>query len=394
MRAIAALPGSVEPEFVDLPPPAAPQRGEVLCRTLELGVCGTDREILASAAPLVPGDHPFLVLGHECLARVEQTGAGVEQFEAGDLVVPVVRRAIGQPCERVDMLPFGTYTERGIVREHGFSAPLWLDRPEHLFRIDPALADVAVLAEPLAVAEKGVNEALVIQQARLGCGTWTGAAPPRVLVTGMGPIGFAAVIACVARGWPATMFGRDAADSFRARLAVSLGARYVSQLDDTSEKGGRVPGPAQNRQAHVSNEGASPPFSPPFSPDLQQSGYDLVLECTGSDEVLLRSAAVLVSCGALVWLGSSRVPRPRTHNVAQLMRYGVVRNHVHVGCVNAAPRDFADALAHLAQLKRTHPAPLALLITDRVAPRESLRHYKNRRPQGVKTVLVYERADD
>jgi hypothetical protein len=72
------------------------------------------------------------------------------------------------------------------------------------------------------------------------------------------------------------------------------------------------------------------------------------------------------------------------------MRYGVVRNHVHVGCVNAAPRDFRDALAHLAQLKRSHAAPLAQLITDRVAPPESLWHYTHRRPQGVKTVLVFE----
>jgi threonine dehydrogenase-like Zn-dependent dehydrogenase len=367
MRAIAALTGSVEPEFVDLPSPPPPGRGEVLCRTLELGVCGTDREILASAQPLVPAGQPFLVLGHECLARVEQVGPEAEPLAAGDLVVPVVRRAIDGPVERVDMLPFGTYTERGIVREHGFSAPYWLDRPRHLFRIDPALADVAVLAEPLAVSEKGANEALAIQRGRLGAEMWTAAAPPRVLVTGMGPIGFAAVIACVARSWPVTMYGRDPHDSFRAQLAVSFGAKYISQFPDAREVTD-VQGPT----------------------DVQQHGYDLVLECTGADDVMLASAAVLDSCGVLVWLGSSRVPRPRQHNVAQLMRYGVVRNHVHVGCVNAAPRDFRDALAHLAQLKRSHAAPLAQLITDRVAPPESLWHYTHRRPQGVKTVLVFE----
>ena len=60
------------------------------------------------------------------------------------------------------------------------------------------IEDLAVFAEPLAVAEKGINEAHTLQRARLGETCWTGNGP-RVLVTGMGPIGFAAVIACVAR---------------------------------------------------------------------------------------------------------------------------------------------------------------------------------------------------
>ena len=97
---------------------------------------------------------------------------------------------------RVDLLPFGAFTERGIVREHGFSQPLWLDRPEHLFRVPAEIADLAVLTEPLAVSEKGVNEATVAARGP-GWATdaWTTADPPRVLVTGMGPIGFTAVLA-------------------------------------------------------------------------------------------------------------------------------------------------------------------------------------------------------
>jgi 2-iminoacetate synthase ThiH len=61
-----------------------------------------------------------------------------------------------------------------------------------------------------------------------------------------------------------------------------------------------------------------------------------------------------------------------------------------VGTVNAAPRDFIDALRHLEQLQQSYPAELQLLITDRVAPEESLWHYQHRRPQGIKTVLMYD----
>lgn len=360
MRAIAAVPGSTQPLFVSAGDPSAPGPGEVLCRTLELGVCGTDREILLSTEPLVPPGEPHLVLGHECLARIEAVGPGVKHFRPADLVVPVVRRALPGARHRVDMLAFGEYTERGIVYEHGFSLPRWLDRPEHLFRVDPSLAEAAVLAEPLSVAEKGIHEALTVQRARLGDTAWTDPMP-RVLVTGMGPIGFAALVGCRARGWPATMWGRDQDTTFRAQLALAWGADYVSA----------------DRFA----------FSPT---DVERDGFDLILECTGSDDVMVRSSQALRSRGVLVWLGSARRPQPHVHNVELMMRSGLLRNHVHIGTVNAAPRDFESALAHLARLLETHRRELAALITHRVSPDESLWHYEHRVPQGIKTVVVFE----
>src|SRR5262249_42543863 len=143
------------------------------------------------------------------------------------LVVPIVRRALGRQTRRVDLLPFGAFVERGIVREHGFSQPLWLDRPEHLFRVPRDIAELAVLTEPLTVSEKGVNEAALLSRARLGGDAWTSAAPPRVLVTGMGPIGFTALLASVVRGWPATMIGRDGPTTFRGQLVERLGGTYL-----------------------------------------------------------------------------------------------------------------------------------------------------------------------
>ncbi|MEX2174646.1 MAG: alcohol dehydrogenase catalytic domain-containing protein [Pirellulaceae bacterium] len=370
MMAIVATTGSSHPGLVEVAPPAEPGPGEVLCRTLELGVCGTDREILQSAAPWTPPGEERLILGHECLARIEAIGSGVTNCQPGELVVPVVRRVVARDSvvggshnvagnRRVDLLPFGPFTERGIYREHGFSQPLWIDRPKHLFRVPQHTADLAVLTEPLAVSEKGANEALLLQQARLGRDAWSAVDPPRVLVTGMGPIGFTAVLAAVARGWPVTMLGRDEPTSFRATLAQRLGARYqaIEQTD----------------------------FEPA---DIEQGGFDLCLECTGSDEVMLQAARLVRSCGAIVWLGSSRQPRPRAHNVERLMRDGLMRNHLHLGCVNAAPRDFADALAHLAQLKPAHGAELSALITARVAPADALWHYEHRQPQGIKTVVM------
>jgi len=357
LPAIIARPGSSVPEFIEPPMPPLPEAGELLCRTLELGVCGTDREILQSLQPALPPDAPYLVLGHECLARVEQVGPEVSEFRPGDLVVPAVRRALGSQPYRVDMLALGEFVERGIYHEHGFSLPLWIDRPEHLFRVTDRIADVAVLAEPLAVAEKAINEACTVQRARLAPGIWTDD-PPRVLITGMGPIGFAAVLAARARGWPVTMQGRDAADTFRARLATRFDLEYV-QFPATSD---------------------APPVEGPF---------DLVLECTGSDEVMLAAARSLAPRGVMVWLGSTRVPKSKTHNVERMMRDGIIRNHLHLGTVNSAPRDFLDALRHLEYWIDRRPEDLRRIITRRVAPQDSLWDYSHREPQGIKTVIEY-----
>ena len=83
---------------------------------------------------------------------------------------------------------------------------------------------------------------------------------------------------------------------------------------------------------------------------------------------------------------------PREHNVDLLMREGLLRNNVHLGCVNSAPRDFANAIEHLTCLLESTPDAIQGLITERVAPEDALWHYENRRPQGIKTVVVYDES--
>lgn len=386
MLAIAAVPGSSLPVLRDEPEPPQPGPGELLCRTLELGVCGTDREILLSQRPATPAGCERLILGHECLARVEVCGPLVDGWQPGDLAVPVVRRALPEFARghRVDMLAFGCFTERGIFHEDGFSATRWLDRPEYLLQVPATIARFAVLAEPLAVSEKAVNEALAVQQARIGPNEWR-TRPPRVLVTGQGPIGFTAVLAAIARGWPVTMAGRDPVDSSRAQLARRLGADY-RQLDTLA---------AAATERDMVSEAAvfrAPEFLATALREgvaIERDAFDLVLECTGADEIMLLAAQGLASRGVMVWLGSTRIPEPRWRNVERLMRDGILRNHLHLATVNSAPRDFVDALRHLELLSASHSAELSALITDRVRPQDALWHYTNRMPQGIKTVVDY-----
>ena len=362
-RAIAAKVGSDRPSFQVLPRPLAPARDEVLCRTLQLGICGTDREILASRNPSTPDGENHLVLGHECLACVESVGDEVEGFRAGQLVVPTVRRPLSPSSMRVDMLPCGEYTERGIVKQHGFSQPLWREKPEFLLPVEDDLAEVAVYTEPQAVAEKAVNEAIAVQRGRLGEQVWK-IPPPRVLVTGQGPIAFAALIACRARHWPVTVLGRDQDETYRTRLARDLGATQYLSL-------------ARAGLGQV---------------DADRDGYDLLLECTGSGEVLLQASQSLAARGVAVWLGAARDSQPGERNVQRLMRHAVLRNHLHLGSVNAAPRDFADGLAHLRALRQERPETIARLFTSRMTFDEALNEYTTRRAQTIKVVIEFDAA--
>jgi threonine dehydrogenase-like Zn-dependent dehydrogenase len=167
-------------------------------------------------------------------------------------------------------------------------------------------------------------------------------------------------LGCAWRGWPTTVYGRESPEKFRAWLVTALGGRYLSEHDTD--------------------------FAPA---DVERDGYDLILECTGSEAVMVAASQALAARGVLVWLGSSRRPQPSMLNVAQMMRHAVLRNHIHIGSVNAAPRDFETALELLNWWRQRNARALGSLITARVNQHEALWHYEHRAPQGIKTVVEY-----
>ena len=97
MRALTVTPGvadSVQLETFRIPPA---ERGAVLIRAALLGVCGTDREIIAAKYGAPPAGHERLIIGHESLGRVVEAPAD-SGFVEGDLVVGIVRHPDPVPC--------------------------------------------------------------------------------------------------------------------------------------------------------------------------------------------------------------------------------------------------------------------------------------------------------
>jgi threonine dehydrogenase-like Zn-dependent dehydrogenase len=76
MRAITVWPGVANSARLDDIPEPPLSDGAVLVRTMALGVCGTDREIISGSYGYAPPGQQRLVLGHESLGEIKAAPAG------------------------------------------------------------------------------------------------------------------------------------------------------------------------------------------------------------------------------------------------------------------------------------------------------------------------------
>ncbi len=119
MKAIVVTP--MQPgsgRLAEVPDPQL-REGEVLVRVQQVGLDGTDDEILQGQYGEAPPGDDYLIIGHESLGRVEKVMGGATGFSPGDRVVAIVRRPDPVPCRNCavgewDMCLNGQYTERGI----------------------------------------------------------------------------------------------------------------------------------------------------------------------------------------------------------------------------------------------------------------------------------------
>ncbi len=74
MRGVAVVPGERELRLIQQPVPTLQSPSDVKLRILEVGVCGTDREICAFEYGTPPEGSPHLVIGHESLGEVVEVG--------------------------------------------------------------------------------------------------------------------------------------------------------------------------------------------------------------------------------------------------------------------------------------------------------------------------------
>ena len=172
MKAVAVFPGPQEVKVVEQELPRLAQPDQVMLRMLDIGICGTDKEICSFEYGTPPPGDDYLVIGHESLAEVVEVGTAVERLAPGDLVVPSVRRPCPHPgclaCRsgHQDYCYTGDFSERGIKEAHGYMTEYVVDHERYMNVVPPQLRDIAVLAEPLTIAEKALAQIFWMMQQR------------------------------------------------------------------------------------------------------------------------------------------------------------------------------------------------------------------------------------
>jgi glucose 1-dehydrogenase len=348
MLALSVLPGIADSaQLTEVPEPAEGE-GAILARTLAVGVCGTDREILAGDYGSAPPGHERLILGHESLAEVIEAPSNA-RIRVGDLIVGIVRRPDPQPCEACgvgewDMCRNGGYTEHGIKQLDGFCSQQFRVDEDACVRIDSNLRDTGVLLEPMSVVAKAWDH---IERIGHRSQSWRAR---RVLVTGAGPIGLLAALITSQKDVELHVYDHNAT-GLKPELVRRLGGIYHSE---SVEKACSI-------------------------------DADVIIECTGAASVIgaviARNAAAGIVCLTGLSSGSHRIPI----DLNALNRSMVLENDVVFGTVNANRAHYESAADALVRADQDW---LRTLITRRVPLHEWDRALEHQ-PGDIKVVIDF-----
>jgi glucose 1-dehydrogenase len=370
MKAVAVFPASRQVTIIEQEDPQLTAPDQVMLRMLDVGICGTDKEICTFEYGTPPAGDEQLVIGHEALAEVAATGPAVERLQVGDLVVPSVRRPCPHPgclaCRsgHQDYCYTGDFSERGIKEAHGYMAEYAVDHERYMNAVPAGLREIAVLAEPLTIAEKALAQIFWMMQQRP---PWLDPKTPgqergrglSALVLGLGPVGLLGAMTLASAGFTTYVYSRELPPSPRIDLVAGIGATYVSA--QTVDFAGLA---------------------------TQIGNIDVIYEAVGHSHFALQALQVLGTNGLYVLTGVPGLQAFIEADPARLMRDMVLKNQVLLGTVNAGPEAFAAALRDLGAFRRRWPAVVSTLIAGRYPPEQAPELILGR-PAGIKSVITF-----
>lgn len=372
MKAIAVFPRAKRLETIDAKPAELETPSQVRVRVLEVGVCGTDREIASFQYGQPPEGSEYLIVGHESLGEVAEIGSSVEKLVPGDLVVASVRRPCGQPgCTACasgnqDFCYTGLYKERGIKQLHGYMAETYVEEERYLYKLPRELAGVGVLTEPLTIGCKALRQVFEVQE-RL---PWSCSADGvregggnsiqcrRALVLGAGPVGLLGAMLFAEAGFETIVYSRLDSDSEKLDIVKGIGSVFV-------------------RAEEVK------------APDLRKriGSVDAIYEATGASQLAFEVLATLGPNAVFVFTGVPGRKAPVPLDTSCIMQNLVLQNQILLGTVNAAAKDYVSAAAALGRFRNRWPGLLERLKTGSFAPEQAPKLLAN--PGGIKNVVVF-----
>jgi (R,R)-butanediol dehydrogenase/meso-butanediol dehydrogenase/diacetyl reductase len=264
----------------EFPDPARPAADEVRLRVTWCGICGTDLEEYLCGPLFIPVGKPNpltgrcapMVIGHEFVGTVVETGSSVTDLQRGDRVAVDTLIHCGECffckrhqvhlCERLAIM--GLMTDGGLCE--------YINAPRYMcFKYSNALPDYhAALAEPASVAVRSAR------RGRLEAGE-------SVAILGAGTIGLLTLA-----------------------VARALGAEKVLVVE-----------PAESRRRVAMALGATAAVDP-SSTDMLKAvrdltggrGADVVFECAGNTATMSMAPEMARRAGRIVLVGLHDAPIP------------------------------------------------------------------------------------
>jgi threonine dehydrogenase-like Zn-dependent dehydrogenase len=369
MKALSYLTTEKRLKLIERPEPTLEREDEIKIRIVRVGICGTDRDEVASGDVHPPPGRDDLILGHEMFGRVVEAGRSVKRVKPGDYAVFTVRRGCGRcvPCSlnRSDMCTTGGYTERGIFKQDGFQAEYVVDAEQYVVRVPPELEPLGVLLEPLSVLEKAIDEALRIQLNRLpgAPGAYDWFYERKCLVAGLGPIGLLAATVLLLHG--AEVYGLDIVDADSARPAwlEAGGGIYLdgrkTDIDRIAAEVGRM---------------------------------DVIIDATGISKLQFDLLQTLAINGIYAVTGIPRGEHPIEIDGPELMHRLVEKNQVMFGSVNASRCHFQMAVEDLRNAYNRWGSAMTELITHRSPVADFEQVFAQQEPDEIKVVIEWAEA--
>ncbi|HZL55505.1 MAG TPA: zinc-binding dehydrogenase, partial [Bryobacteraceae bacterium] len=216
---------------------------------------------------------------------------------------------------------------------HGFMTELVVDEARYMNVVPGAIREVAVLVEPLTIAEKALIQTLRVQS-RL---PWDNPdARHKAVVLGAGPVGLLGAMALAQHGFDITVYSRDREPNASADIVKQIGGRYISSLDRTIEQMAAAVGQ-----------------------------IDLIYEATGASQLAFDVLKFLGTNGIFILTGVPGRHGPVEFDTDTIMRNLVLKNQCVLGTVNAGKDAFEQAVTDLTSFYAKWPAAVKGLITGR-----------------------------
>lgn len=337
-----------------------PKSDEVLVKVLQVGIDGTDYEIYSGLYGDAPDGEDYLILGHESLGRVESVGKEIKDIRKGDLVVATVRRPCFEDClnchnKESDMCLTGNYRERGIKGLHGFLTEYYVENPEYLVKVPREFSKIGVLLEPLSIVEKGIYQALKIQERM----HWN---LKNALVLGAGSIGILATIILRNMDINTYTVATRPKGSFKSNLVEEIGAHYINVNED----------PLETLPRKIGN-------------------IDFIIEATGNSTVAFKAMSILGTNGILCLVGVYEGDKKLLIDIDRFSLKMVLGNKVIFGSVNANLKYFKIGVAHFREFETKWPGLMEKIITRRVPFMDFAKGLK-REKEDIKTVIEISEA--